>query len=514
MLVEVLLALAGVLVTYYLIAKIINVRTAKKASHIPGVSLLSNMSLFLHPNLNFHFNSQLLIPILKESGLKQEGGGHLYRITVGDINYIIVTSPSVYHELTVSKYKNFDRPPDFTALTNFNPHTKEASSIFGSSHAPNTGAWKRIRGIADKGFTDDNLRKILERGTYAVVNTLMKKWETYENGQTVNATADMDAAVMDMIAQGGYGIKTDCINGKDGIFPQMVKNVFRTMLLLIVMRRNFVRFIPVTRYYYKFWVQWRKLLTGFVDTSRKRMIDQPNVAQGDVLSAMIKSSDISTEALSKEEMVKCLSDLTIAANDTTTATLQFCLYEISRRPEVQEKIKREIDAVYAKREDDVEISLPTFDELLSDMPYLKAVIYETLRVHPVAPYIVRYALKDIKLDNGIFIPKHTQLVTLFQIMHNDPNIWGADAIEYKPERFLNDAVFEKVPRSAYSPFAYGPRNCIGWRLAMIEIMLTLSSIIKNYEIKLQDGYELKKRVIITAHPIDPLMLVIKQRSKV
>ncbi len=450
---------------------------------------------------------------MKKNGVKQQGGGHLYRITVGDINYVICTSPAVYNELTLSKYKVFDRPPDFTALTNFNPHTREASSLFGSSHDPQTGAWKRIRAIVDKGFTDDNLRKILERGTYAVVNNLLKKLSTYKPGQEVNATKYMDAVVMDMIAQGGYGIKTDCINGQDAVLPQMVKNVFRTMLLLIVMRRSFVKALPFINYYYHFWTEWRKLLTGFIDTSRKRIVDQPNVTQGDVLSAMIKTSDESMgSALSKEEMVKTLSDLTIAANDTTTATLQFTLYEIAKRTEVQQKIKEEIDAVYAKRDGTEEQELLTFDEILHDLPYLRAVMSETLRVHPVAPYIVRYATKDVKLDSGIVLPKKTQVVTLFKIMHNDPEIWGSDAHEFKPERFMNETLYDKVPRSAYSPFASGPRNCVGKRLAEIEILLTLSSIVKNYDIKLKEGYKLNYITIITAHPVDPLMLILNPRK--
>ncbi|KAL0477584.1 cytochrome P450 [Acrasis kona] len=500
-----------IIATLVIVAKIINIRTAKKAEHIPGVSLLSNLSLFLNPQLNFHLYSERLIPTLEKLGVKQNGGGHLYRITVGGVNYIINTSPAVFHEVAVSKYKLFDRPPDFCALTNFNPHSKEANSLFGCSHEPGVGAWKRIRAIVDRAFTDNNLRKILERGTYDVVNNLLKKWRSQPEGQTVDASADMDATVMDMIAQGGYGIKTDCVNGNDMIFPRMVKNIFRTMLLFIVMRRSIVKLIPFAKTYYYFWPEWRKLLGGFIDVSRQRMLDEPGVHQGDILSAMIKTSD-EQSALSTEEMIKTLSDLTIAANDTTSATLQFALYEIAKQKQIQENIRQEIDALYEKRDVDSKDSLPTFDEIVSEMPYTKAVMQEALRKYPVAPYIVRYATRDVKLDNNTLIPKHSQVVNVFRIMHNDPEIWGPDAHEFKPERFVNDAVFEKVPRSAHSPFAAGPRNCVGKRLAEMEIILTLSTLVRNYNLELFDKGEMETRTIITAHPLRALKLKISKRN--
>lgn len=115
------------------------------------------------------------------------------------------------------------------------------------------------------------------------------------------------------------------------------------------------------------------------------------------------------------------------------------------------------------------------------------VIQESLRLYPPVPLVTREALKDMKF-NDVYIPKGVDIWVTILTLHTDPEIWGSDAYEFKPDRFANGIAGAcKLPH-LYMPFGYGPRVCLGQNLAMVELKLLLALILSNFSFSLSPNY--------------------------
>ena len=110
---------------------------------------------------------------------------------------------------------------------------------------------------------------------------------------------------------------------------------------------------------------------------------------------------------------------------------------------------------------------------------LTMVINESLRLYPPVAVVSREAFKDMKFGD-INVPKGVNLLTLVLPLHTDPDIWGADADRFNPERFGNGIAGAcKLPHF-YMPFGAGPRVCLGQNLAMVELKILISLILSNF----------------------------------
>lgn len=156
-----------------------------------------------------------------------------------------------------------------------------------------------------------------------------------------------------------------------------------------------------------------------------------------------------------------LLNILLAGRDTTASFLSNVWFELSKRPEIWSQLRREIDALNG--------DLPNF-ERLKDMTYLRAVLNESLRLYPVVPENGRQAEVDTVLPVGggedgkspVFVEKGQIVSWSLYTMHRRKDLYGEDAEEFKPERWL-DRGEKKGLRVGweYLPFNGGPRICIG-----------------------------------------------------
>ncbi|KAJ5653071.1 hypothetical protein N7490_000074 [Penicillium lividum] len=179
----------------------------------------------------------------------------------------------------------------------------------------------------------------------------------------------------------------------------------------------------------------------------------------------------------------------LAGRDTTAGTLSFCLYELSRHPEVVAKLREEI-------RDHLGVGAggqkPSYTDL-KEMKYLSAVINETMRMYPVVPFNVRYSLRDTTLPRGggpdgfapVGVRANTRVIYSTMLMQRDPDLYdGPDSKNYFdpgqwiPERWIKG--WQPRPWH-FIPFNGGPRICIGQQFATIEMGYTIIRILQAYE---------------------------------
>lgn len=198
-----------------------------------------------------------------------------------------------------------------------------------------------------------------------------------------------------------------------------------------------------------------------------------------VLSRLMNAREEGTgRAMNDLQLRDEIFTLLTVGHDTTANALTWCIYELAARPEVQDRALAEVQSVLRDR-------APRFSDL-EKMPYLRSVILESLRLHPVIPLLTRQATADTEIS-GVRIPKGAKVIASAYLLHRDPRFWE-NPLEFRPERFTADAEAERDDY-LYLPFGKGQRACLGASLAMLELQLFLALILQNVELALAPGYE-------------------------
>ncbi|XP_003464083.1 sterol 26-hydroxylase, mitochondrial isoform X1 [Cavia porcellus] len=183
--------------------------------------------------------------------------------------------------------------------------------------------------------------------------------------------------------------------------------------------------------------------------------------------------------LSPREALGSLPELLLAGVDTTSNTLAWALYHLSKNPEIQEALHKEVMDVTGPGK------VPQHKDF-THMPLLKAAIKETLRLYPVVPTNSRIITdKEVKIDGYVF-PKNTQFVFCHYVVSRDPTTFP-DPESFRPHRWLrkNKAGVPGVQHPFGSvPFGYGVRSCLGRRIAELEMQLLLVRLMQHYRVVL------------------------------
>ncbi|KAK7448083.1 hypothetical protein VKT23_013840 [Stygiomarasmius scandens] len=237
-----------------------------------------------------------------------------------------------------------------------------------------------------------------------------------------------------------------------------------------------------------------------------------------IIGLLIKAEDPkSSLRLSKEE-ISAQTTLLLAGYETTSISLTWALVELCLKPEIQDKLRQELARLNAEST----AVDPTWDQLTAstDFPYLDAVVHETLRMHPPLSETTRMAAADdvipvsspLSLSSstfsksssgetmGVAIPKGAILSVPIRAINRSEAFWGADAKEFRPERWLeNGAGIPEAAREVSGhrhilTFVDGPRTCLGKGFAIAEFKAVLSVLIRNYIFEFPDGKDVIPKI--------------------
>ncbi|KAF7588251.1 hypothetical protein BBP40_005973 [Aspergillus hancockii] len=196
----------------------------------------------------------------------------------------------------------------------------------------------------------------------------------------------------------------------------------------------------------------------------------------DFFSNILKHSG-TEKGFSDSELATNASTLVIAGSETTATFLSGAVFYLLKNPRVLQKLQAEVRSTFAS---DSEITLATTSKLV----YMPAVISETFRMHPPVPVgLPRIVDPQGEIVAGHLVPGGT-IVSLPQYAAYHSNLNFLEPYSYVPERFLDDPKFANDQKNVLQPFSFGPRNCIGRNLALVEIRLILSRLIFNFDMEL------------------------------
>jgi cytochrome P450 len=293
---------------------------------------------------------------------------------------------------------------------------------------------------------------------------------------TFDIYEEMSKATLDVIGQAGFGYDFNAVAlGTSPLFTAfqtMMSNMTFSFLTILESMFPILRQLPTKKQ------REIKAAKATIDSQVQNLIQTRQsemqkgiTSQPDLLSIILKAnqdpslhpSERLTEAEVKGQVLTFLG----AGHETTSVALSWALHLLANNPNIQQKLRTELQSVFPDP-----LSEPTADLLNgSQLPYLEMVAKETLRCVPPVPITVRVASKDDELD-GYEIPKGTVIVLVPGVTHRLKEYWGEDADEFKPERWASTSEAGASPTKgdaagdleggskvfgAYMPFLLGPR---------------------------------------------------------
>ncbi|MCJ1430759.1 hypothetical protein MMC27_000109 [Xylographa pallens] len=239
---------------------------------------------------------------------------------------------------------------------------------------------------------------------------------------------------------------------------------------------------------------------NLIRSKQRKMAEEKGRADVDILSVALESG-----GFSEEDLVNQMMTFLAAGHETTATSMQWALLTLCQHPEMQTRLREEIRANLPSPDDStVQMSA----EVLDRLPYLHAVCNEVLRVHPAVPMTRRVADHDTSIV-GHFIPKGTDVFLAPGAVNMSIDLWGADALEFKPERWLGSGTNNGGASSNYAllTFLHGPRSCIGQAFAKAEFACLLAAMVGRFELELVDkNAPIEVQTGITARPKGDLSL--------
>ncbi|XP_058065110.1 cytochrome P450 6a2-like, partial [Anopheles bellator] len=211
-----------------------------------------------------------------------------------------------------------------------------------------------------------------------------------------------------------------------------------------------------------------------------------NVQRNDFMNLLLQIknkgslSEQDAEQMAKGEAGMTLNELAaqvfiffLAGFETSSTTMNFCLYELATNPDIQDRLREEINRAIEDSDNNV-----TYDVVMN-MQYLDQTINETLRKYPPVESLTRVPLRDYTIPGTKHvIPKDTLVQIPVYALHRDADHYP-DPDQFNPDRFLAEEVQRRHPY-VFLPFGEGPRICVGLRFGVMQTKIGLITLLRNF----------------------------------
>ncbi|KAL7161604.1 hypothetical protein ACSBR2_042134 [Camellia fascicularis] len=222
------------------------------------------------------------------------------------------------------------------------------------------------------------------------------------------------------------------------------------------------------------------------------------------LLLQIQQENTAGSPIHRDTIKALILDMFGAGTDTIFTSMEWTMAELLKHPQIMKKLQNEVRKIAKGK-------LNITEDDLENMYYLKAVIKESLRMHPPVPLLVpRESIQDAKVMDYDIVAG-TQVIVNAWAIARDPLSWE-DPEEFRPERFLNSSIDFKGHNFEFIPFGAGRRGCPGILFAMNVDELALASVVHKFNLSLPDGasgedLDMTEAAGLTIHKKNPLIVV-------
>ena len=409
--------------------------------------------------------------------------GDIVYLKLGPLNGYVLYNPDYVHHVLVKNQKNYIKGIGYDSFR----------LLVGQGLVTSDGElWRQQRRLMQPPFTPTAVTQFADMMA-TVTQQMLDRWQPYAtSGETMVMDAEMLRLTMSVIGQAMFSIDL----GEELV---EVGAAFQEAFGFIPTRANSVVPLALPLPAHRRFQRNLEVINAFV---AERIADgRRNPDQNNLLSILLRARDEDTgqqmdEAQLRDEIVT----LFFAGFETTARSLTWAWSLIARHPDVMARLQVEADQVLGGR-------LPTIPDLY-ELHYTRQVVDETLRLYPPTALLARQNSAGDEIG-GYFIPAGSMIILVPYMVHRYPGIW-TDPETFDPERFTPAAV-DARPKSAYIPFASGPRVCLGNNFAMLEMVYALAMAAARYTVTAADNAPIPHEFGGTIRPARPLVVKVASR---
>ena len=399
-----------------------------------------------------------------------------------NIQKILVTDPNAIHDILVANPYSYVKPP---------PITKIIRSLIGDGLVVAEGeahkTQKKAMQLAFKARQIKDLYPVFEHKAKELVDKVAedaKMGSTKPSSGIVDLGTYLHRVTLDIVGIAGFGLDFKCLQepgGKlatdyaRGFTPSKSAQKYRMLALFLPpwlldrlpLKRNQDLRAAVTAV--------QDCVGNVIEQKGLSLDGQEKQAGNDIIGILMKEGNVRD----KQTLVNQAMTISAAGHDTIHFVIQSAIWEMSRHPAIQDRLRQEVRQSINSRavESDSEVHLSEIDT----MPYLQAVCNEVLRLHHSIPSMYRRSVEDVVVAGQTF-PKGTSFTMPIHAINCSPKLWKLDPLAFNPERWMQDpALGGAEDRKANLTFSSGARICIGERFARAELKFLLAGLVSSYK---------------------------------
>ncbi|KZT25478.1 cytochrome P450 [Neolentinus lepideus HHB14362 ss-1] len=436
---------------------------------------------------------------------------------------LYISDPSALYSIILKDQDAFDETRVFIETNKI---------IFGEGLVATTGGHhKRQRKLVTPIFSSANIRKLTPAFyeiAHKLVDALSKDANISRGSENpVDVASWMSRVALESVGQTVLGYSFDPLQTpSSNPYTSAVRELIPTLFSLSLLRqfapflanlgspsfrRTLVEHTPIKA------VQKVKNMSDVMYNTARSILRQKTAEDGDsvsttetgdkdLLEILVKenSKALHGDKLSEDEIIGQMTVLIFGAQDTTSSALSRLLYMLSTHPEVQGKLQAEI--MEARNAGNLDENGDLDYDTLMSLPWLDAVLKETLRLYPPVPFVRRTATKTRRVPlwqpahshralhapmESVVIPEGTTLFLGLAAANRSEDIWGPDAKKWKPARWIGShtasSTMKDAPRlpgiygNGMLTFLGGERSCVGYKFAQVEIKSILVTLLSSFE---------------------------------
>lgn len=462
--------LVGIVAVYHYFFKNLDIFKKHGILHIPPLPIVGNLApVFLR---------QLSMAKLVQKVYYLNEDAKYVGFFDGMNPIVMIRDPDLIKAIGV---KNFEMFPDHRAFID-----EINDPMFGKNLFSLRGErWRDVRNLLSPAFTSSKMKAMFKLMSDCAANftDFLSKLPADKN--VVDLKNSFTRYTNDVIATCAFGINVDSMKNPNNEFYVYGKEA-TTFDFMRTIRFYIVRSMPAFSKMLGIKFVSNRVGQFFKDLVRNTIHtrDVKNIVRPDMLQLMMETRGKRGpgKELTIEDMTAQAFIFFFGGFDTVSSLMCFAAHEIGVNPDIQAKLRDEINEVLKTTNGDL-----TY-EALNGMEYLDAVVNEALRKWPIAFFLDRICAEDFELppalpgDKPFLLKKGMSVWFVPYGLHRDPKYFERPD-EFCPERFLDENK-KNINSAAYLPFGLGPRMCIGNRFALLETKVMLFHLLTRCELKL------------------------------
>nr|CAD7462715.1 unnamed protein product [Timema tahoe] len=423
--------------------------------------------------------------------LEEHQFGGFYR---GSTPNLILRDPEIIKQIMVKDFNHFiDRNPSF--FEKISPLACNLISLTGNR-------WRKLRMKLTPTFTSGKMRMMLPTIVGCSQDLVLFLRESADDNHILEIRNVVANFTTDVIGSCAFGLDINSMKNPDSEFRRMGNKVLQPTLLTVALRSLVLIFRPILK------LVRHPLVSKDVNDFFLGMVketlsyrEKNKVVRNDFLQLLIQ---LKNKGKVDEDLVSKMTDTLLAAQcfvfflagfDTSSTTISCCLHELAVNPDIQERLRKEVDKVLIRHGGKI-----TY-EALQDLKYMDSVVDETLRKYPPVGYLTRFCTKAYRIPGtNVRIDKETIVIIPLYAIHHDPKYYP-EPEKFDPERFSEDNIKSR-PNFTYLPFGEGPRICIGRRFGLMQVKVGLTALLSKYKFSVCE----KTSIPLTFNPISCITL--------